>query len=141
MQTTKARIATLALACVLLFSLGGSYALAAQQPEDAGNSKGASKKAGGDTKHKYKGVISAVKGNQIALKGEDGKSKRFTLDSKTKVLGKDKQEGSVSDLKVGMKAKVRTKETSERSEKVKKVRAHTPKKAANSGKASSSRGR
>ena len=114
MQTTRRRIATMALACVLLLTLSGSYALAS-----------------GDTKqkHTYKGVISAVEGNQLTLKGDDVQSGQFTLNSKTKIHGKHRQAGSISDLKPGMKAKVRTKETSKGSEKVKKVRVHMPKKA------------
>jgi hypothetical protein len=135
MQRTTGRIATLALACVLLLSLGGSYALAQQQqqPTDtADRAQVAPKKAKADNKerHKYKGgAISAVSGNQVSFKGADGKDRKFTLDSETRVKANGKQ-GSAGDLKAGMKATVRTVEHKDSggSEKVAKVRAHTPKK-------------
>ena len=67
MQRTTGRIAILALARVLLVSLGGSYALAQQQPTDtADRAQEAPKKAKADNKerHKYKGgAISAVRGH------------------------------------------------------------------------------
>lgn len=134
MQRTTGRIAILALARVLLVSLGGSYALAQQQqPTDtADRAQEAPKKAKADNKerHKYKGgAISAVSGNQVSFKGADGKDRKFTLDSETRVKADGKQ-GSAGDLKAGMKATVRTVEHKDSggSEKVAKVRAHTPKK-------------
>lgn len=133
MQRTTGRIAILALACVLLVSLGGSYALAQQQPTDAADrAQEAPKKAKADNKerHKHKGgAISAVSGNQVSFKGADGKDRKFTLGSETRVKANGKQ-GSAGDLKARMKATVRTVEHKDSggSEKVAKVRAHTPKK-------------
>ena len=143
MQRTRGRIATLALACVLLLSLGASYALAAQQQPTTGGGTSASKGAKTDKKqrHKDKGVITAARGDKVAIKKADGENQTFTLGSKTKFRVNGDKEAAAGDLKPGMKTTVVTREASDGSEKVKKVRAHTPKagkKAAKSEKASSS---
>jgi Tfp pilus assembly protein PilV len=105
MHRTRGRIATLALACLLLLSLSSSYALAQQQQpatsadatqEEEKASKKA-KKADKKQRHKYKGVISAVNGTEVTFKRANGEDRKLTLNSEPRVKANG-EEGSVSDL-------------------------------------------